>query len=108
MTSDHRALLKRMFSAAVDAAAPAHCVPPYLPPPPKGRTIVVGAGKAAAAMATAVESHWSGPLEGLVVTRYGHGAATKHIKVVEASHPVPDEAGPAAARAMLDLVRGLT
>jgi hydroxypyruvate reductase len=108
MTADHRALLKRMFDAAVEAAAPEHCVPPYLPSPPKGRTVVVGAGKAAAAMAAAVETHWRGPLEGLVVTRYGHGAPTKSIKVVEASHPVPDEAGPAAARAMLDLVSGLT
>ncbi|HLJ72524.1 MAG TPA: glycerate kinase [Roseiarcus sp.] len=108
MTADHRALLKRMFDAAVAAAAPAHCVPSHLPPPPKGRTIVVGAGKAAAAMAAAVEAHWRGPLEGLVVTRYGHGAPTTRIKVVEASHPVPDEAGPAAARAILDLVSGLT
>jgi hydroxypyruvate reductase len=108
MTFDHRSLLERMFAAAVEAAAPAHCVPPYLPAPPKGRTIVVGAGKAAAAMAAAVEAHWRGPLEGLVVTRYGHGAPTKSIRVVEASHPVPDEAGPAAARAMLDLVGGLT
>lgn len=107
MTSDHRALLQRMFAAAVEAAAPAHCVPPFLPPPPRGRTIVVGAGKAAAAMAAAVEAHWRGPLEGLVVTRYGHGAPTARIKVVEASHPVPDEAGPAAARAILDLVGGL-
>jgi glycerate 2-kinase len=108
MTSDHRALLKRMFAAAVEAAAPAHCVPPYLPPPPKGRTIVVGAGKAAAAMAAAVEAHWPGPLEGVVVTRYGHGAPTQKIKVIEASHPVPDEAGPAAAREILDLASGLT
>jgi len=97
-----------MFDAAVEAAAPSRCVPPHLPAPPKGRTIVVGAGKAAAAMAAAVEAHWNGSLEGLVVTRYGHGAPTKRIKVVEASHPVPDAAGPAAARAMLALVKGLT
>ena len=108
MTLDYRALLKRMFEAAVEAAAPSQCVPLHLPTPPKGRTIVVGAGKAAAAMAASVEAHWRGPLEGLVVTRYGHGAPTKSVKVVEASHPVPDEAGPAAARAMLDLVDGLT
>ena len=107
MADDHRALLRAMFDAAVNAAAPALCVPPHLPPPPKGRTIVVGAGKAAAAMAAAVERHWRGPLEGLVVTRYGHGAPTQRIKVVEASHPVPDAAGPAAARAILDLVKGL-
>jgi glycerate 2-kinase len=105
---DHRALLRRMFDAAVEAAAPAHCVPPHLPAPPKGRTVVVGAGKAAAAMAAAVEAHWPGPLEGVVVTRYGHGAPTNRIKVVEASHPVPDAAGPAAAGAILDLVSGLT
>jgi hydroxypyruvate reductase len=107
MTTDHRALLRRMFEAAVEAAAPARCVPPHLPAPPKGRTIVVGAGKAAAAMAAAVEAHWTGALEGLVVTRYGHGAPTTRIRVVEASHPVPDAAGPAAAREILDLVSGL-
>jgi glycerate 2-kinase len=107
MAGDQRALLSAMFDAAVNAAAPALCVPPYLPAPPKGRTIVVGAGKAAAAMAAAVEAHWRGPLEGLVVTRYGHGAPTQRIKVVEASHPVPDEAGPAAARAILELVKGV-
>ena len=107
MAGDHRALLRAMFEAAVNAAAPALCVPPYLPAEPKGRTIVVGAGKAAAAMAAAVEAQWRGPLEGLVVTRYGHGAPTSRIKVVEASHPVPDEAGPAAARAILDLVKGV-
>jgi glycerate 2-kinase len=107
MADEHRFLLRAMFDAAVNAAAPALCVPPHLPPPPKGRTIVVGAGKAAAAMAVAVEAHWNGPLDGLVVTRYGHGAPTTRIKVVEASHPVPDAAGPAAARAILDLVKGL-
>jgi len=108
MEDDRRVLLRAMFDAAVGAAAPALCVPPHLPAPPKGRTIVVGAGKAAAAMAAAVEAHWRGPIEGLVVTRYGHGAPTKFIRVVEASHPVPDAAGPAAARAILDLVSGLS
>jgi hydroxypyruvate reductase len=108
MPSAHRALLRAMFEAAVAAAAPALRVPPNLPKPPRGRTIVVGAGKAAAAMAAAVEANWTGPLEGVVVTRYGHGAPTRHIRVVEASHPVPDEAGPAAARAILASVRGLT
>jgi glycerate 2-kinase len=107
MADDQRALLRAMFDAAVNAAAPALCLPPFLPAPPKGRTIVVGAGKAAAAMAAAVEAHWNGPLEGLVVTRYGHSAPTSRIKVVEASHPVPDAAGPGAARAILDLVKGL-
>jgi glycerate 2-kinase len=107
MAGDHRILLRAMFDAAVSAAAPALCVPRHLPRPPKGRTIVVGAGKAAAAMAAAVEADWSGPLEGLVVTRYGHGAPTQRIRVVEASHPVPDAAGPAAAREILELARGL-
>jgi hydroxypyruvate reductase len=99
-----------MFQAAVAAAAPALCVPPHLPPPPAGRTVVIGAGKAAAAMAQAVEAAWppDRPLSGLVVTRYGHGVGPlPRIAVVEASHPVPDAAGQGAARRMLDLVRGL-
>jgi glycerate 2-kinase len=108
MSVDYRRLLLDMFQAAVNAAAPALCVPMRLPPRPKGRTIVVGAGKAAASMAAAVEAHWNGPLEGLVVTRYGHGVPCKYIEVVEASHPVPDEAGPKAARRILDKVSGLT
>src|SRR6266403_2182757 len=108
MSTDYRRLLLDMFQAAVNAAAPELCVPAHLPPRPKGRTIVVGAGKAAASMAAAVEAHWNGPLEGLVVTRYGHGVPCKHIEVVEASHPVPDEAGSKAARRILDKVSGLT
>src|SRR5579863_1125765 len=108
MTTDHRALLRGMFDAAVEAAAPIHCVPPHLPPTPKGRTIVVGAGKAAAAMAAAVEAHWSGPLEGLVVTRVGHGAPTTRIRGVEAGHPNPDAAVFAAAGEILSMMRGLT
>ena len=103
-----RVLLRRMFDAALAACDPARCVPPFLPAAPKGRTVVVGAGKAAAAMARAVEAHWKGPLTGLVVTRYGHGAATKHIEVIEASHPVPDAAGAAAAARILAAVGGLT
>ena len=104
-----RELLLSMFGAAVDAASPATCVPPHLPPPPPGRTVVVGAGKAAAAMALAVEAHWVGPLTGLVVTRYGHGVGPlSRIEVVEASHPVPDAAGQAAAARILGMVRGLT
>jgi hydroxypyruvate reductase len=96
-----------MFGAAVRAAAPDICTPPRHPPPPLGRTIVVGAGKAAAAMAQAVEEHWSGPLSGLVVTRYGHGAPTRAIEVVEAGHPLPDEAGTIAAARILAMVQGL-
>jgi glycerate 2-kinase len=101
-------LLKAMFQAAVDAAAPSLCVPPHLPERPKGRTIVIGAGKASGAMARAVEEHWQGPLEGLVVTRYGHRLPTKRIEVVEARHPVPDTAGREAAGRILKLVQGLT
>lgn len=105
-----RDLLLRMFRAAVDAAAPALCVPPHLPPPPAGRTVVVGAGKAAAAMAQAVEAGWPAdrPLSGLVVTRYGHGVGPlPRIEVVEAAHPVPDAAGQRAAGRMLEQVAGL-
>ena len=82
--------------------------PPHLPPPPKGRTIVIGAGKASAAMARALEDHWPGPLSGLVVTRYGHGAECRRIEIVEASHPVPDAAGRDAARRILELATGAT
>jgi hydroxypyruvate reductase len=103
-----RELLLSMFDAAVAAARPSVIVPPHLPAPPKGRTIVVGAGKASAAMAQAVEQVWKGPLEGLVVTRYGHAAHCEHIEIVEASHPVPDAAGEAAARRILEKVQGLT
>ena len=105
---DHRVLLRRMFDAAVAAASPQLRVPKHLPAPPKGRTVVVGAGKAAAAMAAAVEANWSGPLAGLVVTRYGHSVPCRYIEVVEAAHPVPDAAGHGAARRILDQVRGLT
>ncbi len=101
------ALLRTLFDAALQAADPARAVPPFLPSPPRGRTVVVGAGKAAASMARAVEDHWSGPLEGLVVTRYGHAVPCRRIRVVEASHPVPDAAGTAAAAEILELVRGL-
>jgi glycerate 2-kinase len=105
---DARTLLRSLFDAAVAAADPFACVPPNLPAPPKGRTIVVGAGKAAAAMAAAVEAHWPGPLGGLVVTRVGHGAPTTRIRVVEAGHPIPDAAGAQAARDILALMQGLT
>ena len=97
-----------MFDAAVAAAQPAHNVPPHLPQPPQGRLVVIGAGKASAAMARAVEEHWSGELSGLVVTRYGYAVPCRRIAIVEAAHPVPDAAGLAAARRMLDVVRGLT
>jgi glycerate 2-kinase len=102
------ALLKAMFDAAIAAAQPALCVPRHLPDPPKGRLVVIGAGKASAAMARAVEDHWPGPLSGLVVTRYGYAVPCERIEIVEAAHPVPDAAGEAAARRLLDLVQGLT
>ncbi|WP_084144058.1 glycerate kinase type-2 family protein [Methylocapsa acidiphila] len=108
MAFDPRQLLLNMFDAAVGAASPVRCLPPHLPSPPKGRTIVVGAGKAAGSMAKALEDHWPGPLEGLVVTRYGHGAPCSRIEVIEASHPVPDAAGLAAAERILAAVQGLT
>jgi hydroxypyruvate reductase len=101
-------LLRSLFDAAVDAARPARCLPPHVPARPRGRTVVVGAGKAAAAMAATLEKLWHGPLSGLVVTRYGHGMPCRHIEVVEAAHPVPDEAGSSAAIRMLDLVQGLS
>jgi hydroxypyruvate reductase len=100
-------LLRRMFDAAIAAAQPAHCVPPHLPEAPHGRLIVIGAGKASAAMARAVEDHWSGPLSGLVVTRYGYRVPCKRIEIVEAAHPVPDPAGLAAARRIRALVSDL-
>ena len=103
-----RQFLLSLFHAAVRAASAQICVPPNLPPPPAGRTIVVGAGKAGAAMAKAIEDNWQGPLSGMVITRYGHGASCRVIEVVEAGHPVPDEAGRAAALRMLRSVEGLT
>ncbi|MEJ0096452.1 MAG: glycerate kinase [Methylocella sp.] len=108
MTFNPRKLLLDMFGAAVDAASPGKCLAAHLPRPPVGRTIVVGAGKAAGAMAKAVEDHWTGPLEGLVVTRYGHGVPCRHIGVIEAGHPVPDAAGREAAERILSRVQGLT
>lgn len=102
-------LLRKLLEAAVEAACPLHCVPPHLPPAPaKGRTIVVGAGKAAAAMAAAVERHWQGPLSGMVITRYGHGVPCRWIETVEAAHPVTDEAGIQATARMLAMLTGLT
>ena len=104
---DPRTLLRAIFDAALRAADPALVVPPRLPRPPRGRTVVVGAGKAAAAMAKAVDDHWPAPLSGLVITRYGHAVPCRRIEVVEASHPVPDAAGTEAAQRILDSVRGL-
>jgi hydroxypyruvate reductase len=102
-----RALLRELFDAAIASAQPERCIPPHLPAPPAGRLIVIGAGKASAAMASAVERHWSGPLEGLVVTRYGYAVPCERIEILEAAHPVPDAAGLRAAQRMLERVRGL-
>ena len=108
---DPERLLRRMFSAAVDSVRAERCVPPALPDPAAGRTVVVGAGKAAAAMARTVEREWSErghpPPQGLVVTRYGHAVDCRHIEVVEAAHPVPDPAGREAAERILGLANGL-
>jgi hydroxypyruvate reductase len=103
-----RELLREMFDAAVNAAQPALCLPAHLPPRPRGRLVVIGAGKASAAMARAVEAHVEGRLEGLVVTRYGHAVACDRIEIVEAAHPVPDAAGLEATRRILGMVTGLT
>ena len=103
-SSNPRQLLRDMFDAAIAAAQPALCVPRHLPAAPKGRLVVIGAGKASAAMARAVEDHWKGPLSGLVVTRYGYAVPCEHIEIMEAAHPVPDAAGEAAARRLLEFV----
>ncbi len=106
---DPKKFLLDLYGAAIARVSAQKCLPQHLPLPPRnGKTIVIGAGKAAAAMAQSVEQHWAGAITGLVVTRYGHGADCRKIEVVEASHPVPDEAGRKAAARMLDMVKGLT
>ncbi len=105
---DPKALLVGLFDAAIASAQPARVMARHLPAPPCGRTVVIGAGKASAEMARALEEHWQAEVSGLVVTRYGHAAATRQVEIVEASHPVPDEAGERAARRMLDMVAGLS
>jgi len=108
--SEPAALLRRLFDAAIASAQPARVVPPHLPDPESigsGRLIVIGAGKASAAMARAVEDHWPGPLEGLVVTRYGYRVPCERIEIVEAAHPIPDAAGLQAAQRIAALVSDL-
>jgi glycerate 2-kinase len=105
--SASRQVLRALFDAALAAADPGRAIAAHLPPAVAGRTVVVGAGKASAAMARAFEAAWRGPLEGLVVTRHGHAVACDRIEIVEASHPVPGPAGEDAARRILDLARGL-
>lgn len=108
MTPEDRALLKDLFDAAIRAADPAKALAPHLPSPPKGRTVVIGAGKGAAQLAVAFETLWDAPYEGVVVTRYGYGAKTRQIRVIEAAHPVPDAAGWEGAAALFDAVEGLS
>lgn len=108
MDAADRAFLTRLFEAAVKAADPETALRAHLPARPKGRTVVIGAGKGAAQLAAAFERLWDGPLSGVVVTRYGYAAPCRQIRVMEASHPVPDAAGLAASQALFEAVRGLT
>ncbi|MFN0115273.1 MAG: glycerate kinase [Paracoccaceae bacterium] len=108
MTPSDRALLTRLFRAAVAAADPGKALASVLPARPRGKTVVIGAGKGAAQLAAAFEDLWDAPLSGVVVTRYGYGGPTRAIRVLEAAHPVPDEAGLAATQALFDAVAGLT
>ncbi len=105
---DPRATLNDLFQAALSAADPANVLARHLPDPPTGRTVVIGAGKASAAMAKALEEAWTGTLDGLVVTRYGHAVPCARIEIVEAAHPVPDAAGLGAAERILKMMEGLT
>lgn len=107
-TTAHTQLLHSLFEVALDAAHPHHCVPRHIPCPVAGRTIVIGAGKASAAMAQAFEQNFKGELSGLVVTRYGYAVPCEHIDIVEAAHPVPDENGLNAAREILHRISDLT
>jgi hydroxypyruvate reductase len=102
-----RVLLEKIFKAAINASQPALCLPLQLPEPPSGRTIVIGAGKASAAMAKALEENWAGELSGIVVTRYGYSVPCERIHIIEAAHPVPDAASIIAAHRILDTVKGL-
>ncbi|MBD9373669.1 glycerate kinase [Rhizobium sp. ARZ01] len=108
MLNNPRAFLASLFDTAVKAADPLSAIRAHLPEKPKGRTVVVGAGKAASQMAAALESLWDGPLEGAAVAQHGPVAACRQIEVLQAAHPVPDAAGLAASKRLLDRVRGLT
>lgn len=108
VTVDKENILRQMFLAAIAAAQPSICLPAYLPKQPKGRTIVIGAGKASAAMAQVLESHWQGSLEGMVVTRFGYEVPCQKIEIIQASHPIPDQAGLSAALRIQALVKNLT
>ncbi len=106
-TMTPKSLLRAVFDAAVAAAQPGNCLPRYLPSAPRGRTVVIGAGKAAAAMALVLDHHWKDDLSGVVVTATGHSLSCPRIEVLEATHPIPNEAGEIAAREMLQRVAGL-
>ncbi|MBN9475161.1 MAG: hydroxypyruvate reductase [Bordetella sp. SCN 67-23] len=108
LSPDPRRLLEGLFDAAVRSALPRHRMAAHLPPAPRGRTVVVGAGKAAASMAEELERCWPGELSGVVVTRYGHGKPLRRVRVLEAAHPVPDAAGERAATTILETVGRLT
>ena len=108
MEIDPKPFLTSIFEAAVAAADPERTIGNHLPAKPKGRTIVIGAGKGSAQMAAAFEKAWDGPIEGLVVTRYGYAAACERIEIIEAAHPVPDKAGLTASQRLLEKVSGLT
>jgi hydroxypyruvate reductase len=108
MTFDPGSFLTSIFDAAVAAADPELTIRKHLPERPRGRTIVVGAGKGSAQMAAAFEKAWDGPLQGVVVTRYGYAAPCRRIEVLESAHPVPDAAGLAASKRLLSAVSGLT
>jgi hydroxypyruvate reductase len=105
---DAKTFLLDLLQAALRAADPAQQILHHLPAPPKGRTVVVGAGKASGAMAKGLEAHWPGPLSGLVIVPHGYGAPTERITLVEAAHPIPDAAGQAAAARLMSLLDGLT
>ncbi|QUS56234.1 glycerate kinase [Pseudovibrio brasiliensis] len=108
MVADPKRFLSDLFHAAIESAQPEKCIPNFLPAHPKGRLIVIGAGKASAAMARAVEDNWDGDLSGLVITRYGYNVPCQSVEIIEAAHPVPDQAGLNGAKRMLELVSDLS
>src|ERR1700730_1304403 len=108
MKFEPRELLRRMFDAAINATQPAQCIPPHLPTTLRGRLVVIGAGKASAAMARAVEDNWRGELSGVVVTRYGYSVPCQRVEIIEAAHPVPDAASLGASERILQAVRDLS
>ena len=99
------AILIQLFNRAIEAVDVAKIIPNFLPPSPKGRMIVIGAGKASARMAQIFEKHWQGPIDGMVITRYGHGVDCAHIEIIEAAHPIPDSAGCVATQKIMTLVK---